>query len=162
LEGLVMEAEIVELMESPCSLIVGTVDDDGLPDATRGWGAEVLDGGTKLRLLLSANADVSIANLRSTGRIALTATNFVTFDSVQVKGVALAVEDATDADRARFATFCAECVRTLHEIDDTPEALIWRFMPSDVVACIMTADELFDQTPGPGAGKCLNASRARP
>ena len=154
-----MEAAIVELMESPCSLIVGTVDADGLPDATRGWGVLVLDGGAQIRLLLAANAAVTLRNLRSTGRIALTATNFRTFDSVQVKGIALAVEEATDADRARFEKFCADCVRTLHEIDDTPEALIGRFMPSGVVACIMTADELFDQTPGPGAGKCLTSSK---
>ena len=157
-----MEAAIVELMESPCSLIVGTVDADGLPDATRGWGVLVLDGGAQIRLLLAANAAITLRNLRTTGRIALTATNFRTFDSVQVKGVALAVEEATDADRARFEKFCADCVRTLHEIDDTPEALIWRFMPSGVVACIMTADELFDQTPGPGAGKCLTSSKAKP
>ena len=157
-----MEAAIVELMESPCSLIVGTVDADGLPDATRGWGVLVLDGGAQIRLLLAANAAVTLRNLRSTGRIALTATNFRTFDSVQVKGVVLAVEEATDADRARFEKFCADCVRTLHTIDDTPEALIWRFMPSGVVACIMTADELFDQTPGPGAGKCLTSSKAKP
>ena len=157
-----IDPDIVELMESACALIVGTVDDDGLPDATRGWGVQVLDGGTQVRLLLSASADVTVANLRSTGRIALTATHFTTLHSVQVKGTALAVEEATDADRARFEIFCAGCVRALHEMDDTPEALIWRFMPSGVVACIMTADELFDQTPGPGAGKCLTAARAKP
>ena len=52
----VIEAEVAELLESPCSLIVGTVDADGLPDATRGWGVEVLAGGTQVRVLLAANA----------------------------------------------------------------------------------------------------------
>jgi hypothetical protein len=158
----VIEPDIVELMQSPCSLIVGTVDTDGLPDATRGWGVQVEDGGTQVRLLLAASAAVTLRNLHTTGRIALTATNFLTLDSVQVKGVALAVEEATEADRARFEQFCAGCVRTLHEIDDTPEPTIWRMVPSGVMACVMTADELFDQTPGPGAGKCLTSSKAKP
>src|SRR5689334_17806067 len=101
-------------MESPCSLIVGTVDAGGLPDATRGWGVQVQDGGTKVRVLLARNARISAANLAATGRIALTATNFRTLRSVQVKGVALIVEEASDSDRARFDEFCAGCVRTLH------------------------------------------------
>ena len=154
-----IDPEIVELMESPCSLIVGTVDAGGLPDATRGWGLEVLDGGTKVRLLLSSNAKATMANLRSTGRIAVTATDFVTMRSVQVKGAALTVEEATDADRARFDTFWAACARTLHEIDGTPVATITRMVPSGVFACVMTVDDLFDQTPGPEAGTRLSSAR---
>ena len=157
-----IDPEILELMESPCSLIVGTVDDDGLPDATRGWGVQVLDGGTRIRLLLSSNAAVTTANLRKTGRIALTATDFLTMRSVQVKGVALAVEEATDSDRARFDKFWADCARTLHEIDDTPEATIARMVPSGVFACVMTVDDLFDQTPGPEAGTRLSSARGAP
>jgi hypothetical protein len=156
----VIDPDIVELLESPCSLIVGTVDGDGLPDATRGWGALVLDGGERIRLLLSANATTSLRNLENTHRIALTATDFLSLRSVQVKGVASAVELPTQADRARFHEFCEGCVATLHAIDDTPEALIWRFMPSGVVACIVTVADLFDQTPGPGAGARLGSFRA--
>jgi len=156
-----MEAAIVELMESGCSLIVGSVDADGLPDATRGWGALVLDGGAQIRLLLAANAAVTLSNLRSTRRIALTATNFRTFDSVQVKGAVLAVEDATESDRARFERFCAACEETLHELNETPIDLLMRMEPSGVVACVMSADELFDQTPGPGAGTRLAPAKAK-
>jgi hypothetical protein len=155
----VIEPKIVELIESPCSLIVGTVDADGLPDATRGWAAQVLDGGARIRLLLAANAVYTLANLRTTQRIALTATHFSTLNSVQVKGVALTVEEATDDDRELFMEFCRGCVRAIHQIDETPEEILWRFVPSGVVACVFRADELFDQTPGPEAGKCLAALR---
>jgi hypothetical protein len=37
-----------------------------------------------------------------------------------------------------------------------------RMEPSGVVACVMTADEMFDQTPGPGAGKRLTSSKGQP
>jgi hypothetical protein len=156
----VIEPDIIELLESPCSLIVGTVDADGLPDATRGWGALALDDGARIRLLLSANAATSLRNLSATHRIALTATDFVTMRSVQFKGVASAVEFPTQDDRARFHAFCEGCVATLHAVDGTPEELIWRFVPSGVVACVVTVGELFDQTPGPGAGARLGSTKA--
>ena len=147
-----IEAEVAELLESPCSLIVGTVDTDGLPDATRGRGLEVLQGGTRIRLLLAENAAASLGNLATTGRIALTATHFSTLVSVQLKGRSLSVEPATVDDRLRFDRFCAGCVQTIAEIDGAPEETVWRFEPPGIVACTVEVEELYDQTPGPAAG----------
>jgi hypothetical protein len=151
----VLETDQVVLLESPCSLIVGTVDASGLPDATRGWGLEVLPGGERVRLLLSSNASTSHDNLRDTGAIALTATHFSTLVSVQLKGKAIGVEPATAEDRIRFDRFCAGCVHDLHELDGTPEESIWRIAPPGIVACVFTIEEVFDQTPGPAAGARL-------
>jgi hypothetical protein len=156
----VIEPEVVELLESPCAMIVGTVDRDGLPDATRGWGLEVL-GPTEARVLLSANAVATLENLRTTGLIALTVTHFLTLVSVQLKGRAVAVEPAGAEDRIRFDRFCAGCVEALHTIDGTPEELIWRLLPPGIVACVMTVESVFDQTPGPAAGFKLAPVEAR-
>lgn len=157
-----IDPDIVELMESPCSLIVGTVDADGLPDATRAWGVQVLDGATMVRLLLAENARVTAANLRSTKRIALTATDFATLESVQVKGIAVTVEAASDIDRVRFERFWNDCACTLHELDGTPVDTIRRMVPSGVFACVMTVDEIFNQTPGPEAGTRLATATVKP
>lgn len=138
-------------LESPCSLIVATVDDDGLPDATRGWSIEILADG-RIRLLLSTTATVTLENLRANGRIALTGTHFASLVSVQVKGVVEVIEGATAPDRIRFDRFCAGCVHAIHELDGTPEELIWRMAPPEVVACVLRVAEVYDQTPGPGAG----------
>ena len=128
---MVDEAQVLEpliddesraFLESPCSLIVGTVDGDGLPDATRAWGIEVAPGGRELRLFLASNADMAIANARAKGRIALTATHFVTLDSVQLKGHVVSVEPRTSADRIRHDTYCAGCVQVIAEIDRAPAA----------------------------------------
>jgi len=98
----VIQPEQADLLESPCALVVGSVDRAGLPDATRGWGLEVLDGGNRVRVLLSTSASTTIANARETRRLAITATHFATLVSVQVKGMVTAVEDARPADRIRF------------------------------------------------------------
>jgi hypothetical protein len=120
----------------------------------------VLPGGRELRLLLSASATVTLANLAATGRIALTITHFATLESVQVKGRIVSLEPRTSADRIRFEQFCAGCARALNELDGTPEETIWRMMPVDVVACVMTVEELYDQTPGPAAGARLTPAGA--
>jgi hypothetical protein len=154
----VIDPDIVELLESPCSLVVGTVAPDGLPDATRAWGAQVLPGGTHIRLLLAANATTTAHNLRSTKRIAFTATHFADLRSVQAKGEAVHVGDADEVDRRRFKQFWIACTHALHELDGTPEELLLRMVPSDVFVCVMTVDELFDQTPGPSAGTRLSTA----
>jgi hypothetical protein len=150
----VIEPEAVELLESPCAMIVGTVDADGLPDATRGWSLEVV-GPSEIRVLLSSNATTTLDNLATTGTFALTVTHFMTFVSYQLKGRAVRTEPATAEDRIRFDAFCAGCVTAIHEGDGTPEELIWRLVPPGLVACIVAVDSVFDQTPGPTAGAKL-------
>lgn len=147
-------SELAAFLESPCSLIVGTVDGDGLPDASRAWGIEVLDD-RHLRVLLSMQAPVTQRNVEQGGAIALTATHFLTFESVQVKGRATAVEAATATDRIRFERYCAGATRAIAESDGTPEELVARFITADVYACHMTVDSVYDQTPGRSAGTQL-------
>jgi hypothetical protein len=150
----VIEPELVELLESPCSLIVGTVDADGLPDASRAWGVEVLDD-RRLRILLSTQAPVTRRNVEGGGALALTATHFTTFESVQLKGRATQVEEATPADRIRFARYCSGATRAIAESDGTPEERVERFVTAGVYACLLAVESVFDQTPGSSAGTQL-------
>lgn len=149
-----IRSEQAELLESPCSLIVGTVDADRLPDASRAWGTEVLDD-RQVRVLLSTQAEVTRRNVEHGGAIAITATHFTTFQSVQLKGHAIHVEDATPADRIRFERYCAGAARAIAEADGAPEELVMRFMTESVYACVMTVEAVFDQTPGRSAGTQL-------
>jgi Pyridoxamine 5'-phosphate oxidase len=146
-----IEPEVAELLESPCSLLVGTVASDGLPDAVRGWGLTLL-APDRVRVLLAADAARTHANLAGGGRMALTATDFVLMTSWQLKGQATTVEPATPADRITFDRFCAGCLAILAPLHAVPEERIARLTPADVVACELVVEQVFDQTPGPGAG----------
>jgi hypothetical protein len=146
-----IEPEVAEQLESPCSLLVGSVSAGGVPEATRGWGVEVLGPG-RVRVLLAANAERTLANLEGGGAIALTTTNFVSLVSWQLKGRASGIVAATPADRIRYDAFCAGCLRILHEIEGTAEDVIARLVPVGIVACEMVVEQVFDQTPGPHAG----------
>jgi len=147
----VIEPQVAEQLESPCSLLVGTVAPDGLPDATRGWGVDVL-GPDRLRVLIAADAPRTLANLSGGGRVALTTTNFRTMVSWQLKGRALLLEAASAADRIYFDEFCAGCLGILVPLHETAEERISRMIPAGVVACEMLVEQVFDQTPGPDAG----------
>ena len=146
--------ELVAFLESPCSLIVGTVDADGFPDACRAWGVEVLDE-RNLRVLLSTQAPVTRRNVEGGGAIALTATHFMTFESVQLKGHATRVGEAGPADRIRFERYVSGATRAIAETDGTPEELVARFITADVYVCHMDVDSVYDQTPGRSAGTQL-------
>jgi hypothetical protein len=150
----VIQPDAAKLLQSPCALIVGTVDADGLPDATRGWGL-VVERPCEVRLLLSSNADATLANLATTGVLAVTATHFATLVSFQLKGRARAVEPATAEDRIVFDRFCAGCLVALEELEGAPPEVTARMVPPGVVACVMDVTGVFDQTPGPAAGALL-------
>lgn len=132
---------------------------DGAPHATRAWGLEVLDPAEgRVRLVLPGDDPVGLGNLRSTARLALTACCVRTFESAQGKGRAVAVEDATAADRRLAARHCDRFFGAVEQIDGTPRLLLERLVPRAFEACVAVLDEWYDQTPGPGAGARQSAA----
>ena len=147
------EANVVE---SPASTVVGTVDATGAPHATRAWGAWVLGGGTRLRFLLPAADSRAAADLVATGQVAFNATVVDTLRSVQVKGVRAVVEPATADDRVLHERFVRELFQALHDNDGSDIGALQHMRPADVVAVECDVESVFDQTPGPSAGVCLS------
>ena len=149
-----IEPEVVALLESGASTMIGTVDADGKPAGMHAVGIKILDDGT-LRVAINAEEPEILENLRTTGVVALGATDVPTLRSVQVKGRALAVEPVTAEDRIRAEHYLATFFQAVHDTDGTPLELLARLVPRDLVALVMTVEELYDQTPGPQAGASL-------
>lgn len=154
-----IETDVAALFESGCSLVVGTVGPDLVPDAARAWGAEVVDGGAALRVLVASDATTTLANLRSTGVVAVTATEVATLRSVQVKGRARVDGPASEADLERSRRHVEAFFAAVEATEGTPPARLSRLLPAGFTAFVTTADELYDQTPGPRAGARLDAHR---
>jgi hypothetical protein len=153
--GGVFGSELMEMIGSGCSLVAGTVAADGEPRATRAWATSVVDAGAcRLRVVMSADDTAAVDNLR-TGRFALTGANVRTLRSVQLKGRVVAVEPATPEDvdmvvEQSSAFFCA-----VNQTDGNPIGLLERLLPADVVVVELEVDEMYDQSPGPGAGAAV-------
>jgi hypothetical protein len=155
----VLSPETTAFLEGGPGLIVGTVAADGAPTATRAWGLTVrsADAG-ECRLLLDKSAHQALANLEATRVIAVTCTDVPTFYSVQLKGELVQLEPATDADRSRSADYVDRFFGDIIRTDGSDHALLDQMRPNDIVASVVRFRELFDQTPGPGAGSALTAT----
>jgi hypothetical protein len=148
--------ETVTLLESGCAVIVGTVSADGAPHASRGWGITFVSSDpAEARLLLDADDAVARSHLETTGRVAVTGGDVRTLRSIQFKGDAIGIEPASDADRDRADAYIDEFFKAVHVTDHTPLEQLETLRPRDYVVCRVRVVEVYDQTPGPAAGKPL-------
>lgn len=147
--------ETAEGLRSGTSLIIGTVSSAGRPHANRAWGAVVSDDGSEVRVMIDADDDALLANLRGTGRVAVTGADVRTFRSVQVKGTVRALEELTAKDHADRERATDRFLTEVEEVDRTPRAYIEALVPARFVACVVAIEERYDQTPGPAAGRSL-------
>jgi hypothetical protein len=151
----ILTAEAAALLQSPCSLIVGTVDVDGRPEAVRGWSFTLREGGSLGRLLLPDGGKTR-HNLAMTKVVAVTGTDIPTNVSAQVKGRAVAVEAESADDRQRREAYTTDFLTLVELADEAPLAMIRRLVPASYFAAVFTIEDAFDQTPGPRAGCSLH------
>jgi hypothetical protein len=149
-----LEPDLVTLLESDGVILVGTVAADGLPEASRGWGLTVRTDADppEIRLLVPAAATRARENLEATGRIAVTVTDVETLRSAQVKGRVTRFEPATAADARAHERSFAALSDALHRVDATDPVLFQKMKPGELTVVVATAEEVYDQTPGPAAG----------
>jgi hypothetical protein len=150
----VFDAATVKLLEGGCALIVGSVDGEGAPHASRGWGLDVLDASTgRIRLLLDVHDDRARANLVPGRPVAVTGADVATLASVQLKGTSAGEDPPAPSDPARMRRYTGSFYTAIHETDGTDPAVVERITPEGVVAIVVDVIEAFDQTPGPAAGR---------
>jgi hypothetical protein len=150
--------EVRAMVEAGSALIVGLVDDGGMPLAIRGWGLDVgeeradrLDATLLLRPVDLTPLGL-VPGYRGGRAVAVTATDVLSLDSVQLKGRIVAVEEADDADRARKDRYCDLFFADIVDADGCDPRVAERWRPDEVVRTRVVLDESFVQTPGPNAG----------
>jgi hypothetical protein len=149
----VLSTELAQRIEAGMPLLVGTVDVDGRPFASRGWGIRVIDpAGGVIRLLVDADDATTLANLAGQGRVAVTAAGVVTFFAIQMKGRAVALEEPTAADLEAGDEWCDAFFSTLESADGYSRTQADKWRRSRVLVAVVHVDQLYNQTPGPSAG----------
>jgi hypothetical protein len=149
----VFSADVRSILAAGTSLIVGTVGPDGEPRATRAFALTIVDPEADVvRLVLSADDPVVVGHL-DTGVIAVTAADVRTLRSVQLKGRIVAVEPTTADDEAVVADHSGRFFQAIHETDGHDLSAIRQMLPIETVSVEIRVEELFDQTPGPDAGR---------
>ena len=147
----VIDQGLAAFLERGGAMVIGTVSADGSPHAQRGWGCSVV-GPDRVRVLLDASDDDLRDHVADHGPIAITSADVRTLRSVQLKGRVLAVEPAGPDDLQRCEAHNDELFTDIQETDFYPRELTERMVPPGYVVAVVEVEEVFDQTPGPGAG----------
>ena len=149
----VLPAELVEFVESGVSELVGTRDAALRPHAMRGFGVVVRPDREGITLFLAEKVSQDVlADLRDNGQIAVTFSRPIDHRSVQLKGKATEVRPTSSAERLIQERYLAAWVEQLFQVG-LPRALGRRMQIFPSVAVQIEVHEIFQQTPGPGAGR---------
>ena len=144
---------ILHLLQTGVSVMVGTRDASLMPECTRAWGIHVgADRATVIVLLSEAFAGQTLDNLRENGRIAVTCTRPTDHITCQLKGRVRSMKPVTSANRETSRQWHREFIAELRAIG-VPSALGEAWVVEPTVAVELAVIDVFDQTPGPGAGK---------
>jgi hypothetical protein len=150
-----LSAEVASFITSGLSVLVGTRDERLVPESTRGVGVRVEAGGAELTVFLAAATSArALADLRANGRIAVCFSRAADHRSIQVKGPVVSIRDGDAADRADVERWVEALGRGWQEIG-IPLAVSRRLARWPAHAVRLRIEEVFIQTPGPGAGAPL-------
>ena len=152
----VLAPNIVEFIHGGVAVGVATCDNDLKPDFARGWGPEVSTDGRSLSLCVAAPEGSRMrANLEGNGALAVGFSPPTIARAVQVKGVASWVGEPEAADLERVERHVRSFVAEAERIGAPAELSRRMFVGTGLVAVQFSIDEVFDQTPGPTAGRRL-------
>jgi hypothetical protein len=147
-------AELRDLLDTGVAMLGVSADDRLAPEAFRVWGA-TLDEIGGLRALVSSDAGRTLAALHKGSQLSFLFTDITTFRSVQVKGAALAGAEVPGPTDAALMRQYDETFRAALAAIGHPPRLAERLRPVAVFVARIAIDELYDQTPGPGAGRSV-------
>jgi hypothetical protein len=152
----VLDPAVVEFIHGGVAVGVATRDDDLKPEFARGWGPEVSTDGRSLRVCVAAPEGSRVrANLERNGAVAVGFSPPTIARAVQVKGVATVVGEPEAADLERVERHVRSFVAEAERIGAPVELSRRLFVGTGLIAVQFSIDEVFDQTPGPTAGRRL-------
>jgi hypothetical protein len=145
--------QLVELLQTGVSVIVGTRDSSLMPESTRAWGIVVGDSRTSVTIFLTeAVSKKTLRNLKDNGLIAISCTRPTDHVACQLKGRLRAIAPATPSEREHSRRWHREYTQELVAIG-VPADLCEAWVTEPALAVEIDVMEVFHQTPGPGAGE---------
>src|SRR5262245_33880310 len=145
---------VVEVLHGPAVMMVGTRDAELRPAHTVVIGAVVHDDRETLTFFVPESRSAKVLeHLRDNGKVAL-AFGLMSHEAYQVKGAYLSSRPTDDHDIAIQDTYRSKMLEASRQIFPVeiakPLVLGFRYRPG--VAITFRVEEVFLQTPGPGAG----------
>jgi hypothetical protein len=155
-----LDPEVAAFIQGGVSVVIAARNAELVPDVVRGCGCRVSrDRGRVTVLVESGRAEVLLADIRATRKVAVVFSQPSTHRTIQLKGDDAAVVPFTAADRPiaerHLLAWVAELVSAGFDADFA--ATIHGRAERNVAAIRFTPTSAFEQTPGPAAGQRLGA-----
>lgn len=150
-----LPADTLAMMRRGVSVNVGSRDANLRPSLMRAIGSALSEDGHVITVfLVRAQSRQLLQDIAATGRLAVVFSEPSTHRSVQVKASGAQVRNATPGDAAALERYALAMEQEIARVGFAP--VMTRAMLAhrieDVVAVSFTAEEAFEQTPGPRAG----------
>jgi hypothetical protein len=144
---------ITHLLQTGVSVMVGTRDGSLMPECTRAWGIHVATGRDTVTIFLSETiAGKTLDNLRENGMIAVSCTRPTDHITCQLKGRVRSIKPLRSVERDLSRRWHRDFMAELRAIG-VPSKLSEAWIVEPTVAVEIAITDVFDQTPGPGAGR---------
>jgi hypothetical protein len=145
-------ARRLDALLSSAAVVVATRDEHLRTHITRGWGPR-LDAATgRLDLALTTSDDPCIvSDLQANGAIAVTAAMPTTYEAMQVKGTVEWMGELSPEAQHRVDAHLDAFLAEVTSVGMTREVVC--LFGTGLVAVRIAVDQVFEQTPGAGAGR---------
>jgi len=151
------QVDISEFLQRGLCVLVGTRDNALQPLCVTGSAMFLSAPGRAVVFLPAFESAPALANLGQNGQIAVVLEQPTTHRGIQIKGSVTGTRPPSMAEVARIEEFVSRTLADLSAIGFAPTVLNrMDFLP--VTAVEFTFDAVFEQTPGPGAGRAVKAS----
>jgi hypothetical protein len=142
-------------LELGLSVIVGTVDAQGVPTTCRAVAVASDDGLKTLTVYVPvATGHATVQNVATTKRLAVAATHPCTNAATQLKGTVFETRLARE-DESVHVRMCLEAFADVLESIGVPRRLTRSMVHWPAFAICIRVEQIFEQTPGPNAGSPL-------
>ena len=155
-----IDQELADFLETNAAMLVAASDKANKPTITRGFGARVTDDRAHITVFVGARQSAAmLEDIEQTGRVCLNATRISDYESVQLKGRNAQINELSGEDKQHIERYLPAVQSEMEKIGLPPLVAenIYRCRnDQDLVGITFELEEVFSQTPGPGAGKRRN------
>lgn len=157
-----LDSQLLDFIAGPVSIVLSARDHANRPSITRVYGCRPLAG--KLRLfVLRHHADGLLNDIAQRRSAAAVFSHFRTFQTVQIKGWDAEITTFDDADERCLEIYRSISVTELMALGFPPAtaSAYLNSEPADARLVVsFTPRDIFEQTPGPGAGAKMAVTAA--
>lgn len=152
----VIDPRLQAFLANPVMVVLAAADETGRAALARGMGARVQAGEAAVEVFVSrAQWGGVVRALQSGARVAVTLSRPETYETYQIKGAVTACRSPDDDGLAFAAAYCERISAHLLSLGPLQRHIACWITTEDLVGVHVRVEQLFNQTPGPGAGDLL-------